>query len=155
MKCIFTTTMPQMCTWDIHVKLYVFYMVTVDEHSDIQRSQKFWKAYCLLLDNGEAQWVHLYTACYKYTGDRTARSPEEKSWLVTNHWQRQNTKKMSLFCVRIDQTSKNQKLILLTIFVAIIMFSLQAILIPPSSPCIYIHHCPSSAAKCGGGKRYI
>ena len=86
MKCIFTITMPQTCIRDIHVKLYVFCTVTVDEHSYMQRSQKFWKANCLLLDNGEAQRVYLYNARYKYTGDQTAWSPGEKSWLVTNHW---------------------------------------------------------------------
>jgi len=57
--------------------------------------------------------------------------------------------KKSLFCVRIDHTCKNHKPILLTIFVAIMMFSLQAILIPPSLSCIDILHCPSIAEKCG------
>jgi len=72
-----------------------------------------------------------------------------KSLAKTKH-----TQKKSLFCARIDHTCKNQKLIFSTIFVAIMLFSLQAILIPPSSPCIYIHHCPSTAAKCSGGKRH-
>jgi hypothetical protein len=40
-------------------------------------------------------------------------------------------------------------MILVTIFAAIMMFSLQAILIPPSLPCIDIPYCPSIAAKCG------
>ena len=35
-------------------------------------TQKFWKANRLLLNNGEVQWVHLYTACYKHTASGLA-----------------------------------------------------------------------------------